>query len=54
MKASSKKQYGIFSFFTGAGFLDSGFEDARKEWLRKEIGPLDSRTAQDLEAQNGV
>ena len=29
--SASKKQcgkYGIFSFFTGAGFLDLGFEDA--------------------------
>ena len=24
----SNEKYGIFSFFTGAGFLDLGFEDA--------------------------
>lgn len=34
-------RFGFFSFFTGAGFLDLGFEDARKDWWRKEIGPLD-------------
>ena len=31
MKVDAKKhgrKYGIFSFFTGAGFLDLGFEDA--------------------------
>ena len=35
-----KKGFGIFSFFTGAGFLDLGFEDAGFEsYLANEIDP---------------
>ena len=44
MKASSKKRYGIFSFFTGAGFLDLGFEDAGfVPMMANEIDPNFSR-----------
>ena len=28
MKNNDKTNFGVFSFFTGAGFLDLGFEDA--------------------------
>ena len=37
-------QFGIFSFFTGAGFLDLGFEDAGfKAIMANEINPDFSR-----------
>jgi len=37
-------QFGIFSFFTGAGFLDLGFEDAGfKTMMANEIDPDFSR-----------
>ena len=40
MKKRNKKSFGIFSFFTGAGFLDLGFEDAGfKAMMANEIDP---------------
>ena len=44
MKDIAKKTLGIFSFFTGAGFLDLGFEDAGFEtMMANEIDPDFSR-----------
>lgn len=40
----NKKAFGLFSFFTGAGFLDLGFEDAGfKAMMANEIDPDFSR-----------
>lgn len=40
---NSKTAFGIFSFFTGAGFLDLGFEDAGfKTMMANEVIPLDA------------
>ena len=41
---NSKTTFGIFSFFTGAGFLDLGFEDAGfKTILANEVNHLDAK-----------
>ena len=40
MKVNDKNSLGVFSFFTGAGFLDLGFEDAGfKTMMANEIDP---------------
>lgn len=40
MAGGKQSDFGIFSFFTGAGFLDLGFEDAGfKSYLATEIDP---------------
>ena len=39
-KVKANPKFGVFSFFTGAGFLDLGFEDAGfKPFLANEIDP---------------
>ena len=41
---NSKTAFGIFSFFTGAGFLDLGFEDMGfKLIMANEDIPLDAK-----------
>ena len=40
---NNKTAFGIFSFFTGAGFLDLGFEDAGfKTIMGNEESPFDA------------